>query len=422
MNEVQRYDVVELGKPKRFQNGWMRADAYLTRPGVFEYLESDGRIRRELRTPEEVFDASSIATLELVPVTLRHPRGDGGEKIMLDAHNTKLYAVGHSSEAVTRENDRVRNTLMITDEAAVAAVDSGVRQISCGYRCDCEEKPGKTQGIKSIPDGLEYDAIQRNIRYNHVALEPIGRAGPDIGIRLDAGDVVVQGDTKPAPTSPENPRTDGGPAMAKIRLDGVDYDAPEQLAQAIAANQQKQAQKVEALEAEVKTRNDAVEAKDQELAAKGKELDKEKARADAAEADARKAKEELAEASKPERISAAVRERVFLERQAGQVLGEEAKFDEMDEGTIKRAVVAKVYAHVKLDGKSNDYVQALYERALDASDDESQTRTDRAELERALGKGGEGKDPQRERRDAADESAKKQSEEWKKPLTASKGQ
>jgi hypothetical protein len=63
MNEVQRYDVVELSKPKRYPNGWLRADAFLTRPGVFEYLEADGRIRPELRTPDEVFDASSLSVV-----------------------------------------------------------------------------------------------------------------------------------------------------------------------------------------------------------------------------------------------------------------------------------------------------------------------------------------------------------------------
>ena len=208
--------------------------------------------------------------------------------------------------------------------------------------------------------------------------------------------------------------------MAKIRLDGVDYDAPEQLAQAIAANQQKHAQQVEALEAEVKTRTDAVEAKDTELGAKTKELEQVTARADAAEAETKKAQAELVEARKPETIAKAVQERVSLEREAASVLGSEVKLDAMDEQAIKRAVIAEVYPDTKerLDGKSADYIEALYERAVMASDNASQERTDRAEVERALGQGGE---TRTDAKVAATEAHKKQSEAWKQPLAASKG-
>jgi len=274
-----------------------------------------------------------------------------------------------------------------------------------------------TKGIDGIPDGLRYDAIQRRVRYNHVALEPIGRAGPDIGIRLDAGDAVIN-DSKPDPLSTEQPNQGGIFMATKIRLDGVDFEGTEQLAQAIAANQQKHTQEIEALRAEAKTRTDAVEAKDKELVAKAKELDQEKARADTAEADAKKAKDELAVARKPETIAEAVKARTSLEREAGVVLGDEAKFDGKDEGQIKHEVIAKVYPDVKLDGKSADYVQATYERAIATAKDASTEATERATAE------GAAKQSQKTRTDADSvraAAAKKQSEAWKQPLTASKG-
>ena len=68
--------------------GWLRAPARITRTGVFDYMLADGTLRRELRRPEDVFHPESIASLQMVPVTLGHPRE------FLDANTTRDHAVG----------------------------------------------------------------------------------------------------------------------------------------------------------------------------------------------------------------------------------------------------------------------------------------------------------------------------------------
>ncbi len=54
----------------------------------------------------------------------------------------------------------------------VAAFARGdAMQLSAGYELDLDRTPG------TAPDGRRYDAVQRNIRINHVAAVPLGRAG-----------------------------------------------------------------------------------------------------------------------------------------------------------------------------------------------------------------------------------------------------
>lgn len=62
-------------------------------------------------------------------------------------------------------------------------------ECSCGYHCDLDPTPGVT------PGGERFDAIQKNIRYNHLALGPgggWGRGGSTVRLRLDAGDGIQQ--------------------------------------------------------------------------------------------------------------------------------------------------------------------------------------------------------------------------------------
>jgi hypothetical protein len=52
---VLRYDKASpLSKPVRLPNGFVRAEGYLTRSGIFVYRDAQGKTVRELRTPDEV--------------------------------------------------------------------------------------------------------------------------------------------------------------------------------------------------------------------------------------------------------------------------------------------------------------------------------------------------------------------------------
>ncbi len=124
--------------------------------------------------PEEVFNADSLASLGAAPITIGHPG-----KVTPDVWKT--HAVGHVGDTVEPKDKFVSATLNVQDAKAVKAVETGeLLELSCGYDCDMDLTPGEFEGEK-------YDAIQRNISYNHVALLPRngGRAGNDVRIRFD---------------------------------------------------------------------------------------------------------------------------------------------------------------------------------------------------------------------------------------------
>ena len=52
---AKRFDVMRMDKMSVTPQGYIRADAYATRAGVFSYQYADGTVIRELRHPDDVF-------------------------------------------------------------------------------------------------------------------------------------------------------------------------------------------------------------------------------------------------------------------------------------------------------------------------------------------------------------------------------
>lgn len=162
--------------------GGIRVPATLTRPGVFLYRNPDGSERREYRPPDEVFRQDALKSFANAPVTVGHP------KTQITAETWRAYAVGHVADRVERtDDDFARADLIIQDRATIeGAMRGDYAECSLGYDVDYDPTPGEINGER-------YDGIQRNIRGNHVALVPKGRAGSDCRLRLDsAGDEVTE--------------------------------------------------------------------------------------------------------------------------------------------------------------------------------------------------------------------------------------
>lgn len=346
MPNVLRFDRGELAGPERLGNGYLRCDGLITRVGVFAYRNRDGSTRRELRIPEEVFNADSLASFEDVAVTNNHPG------VALDSKNTRRFQIGHIRN-VRQDAPHVAAKITITAEDAIADAEAGKRQLSCGYNCDLELTPGVTSGIEGVADGQRYDAIQRNIRGNHLAIVSHGRAGADASLRLDADDRIMIDDDDPQPSRKVK--------TMKIRIDGVDYEIEDgPAAQAVA--------KVIARRDELKTG----------LEESIKVVATEKARADKAEEDRDEAIKTRDDAATPEKIAEIVKARVGLIEDARVVLGDKdkdgkpLKLDELDDAAIKRAVVVKLSpkAAERLDALEGDalisYLDARYDQAIES--------------------------------------------------------
>lgn len=115
------------------------------------------------RYAEDVFAPAAIASFEGKDVTAGHPPEN------LTADTWAAYARGHV-ENVRRQEDFLVGDLIIKDSQLANEVQSGaVREVSAGYTAEF------------LPDG---DCLkQTNIRGNHVAVVPRGRAGHDVAIK-----------------------------------------------------------------------------------------------------------------------------------------------------------------------------------------------------------------------------------------------
>ena len=308
---MQRFDQVAFAATKTAE-GFIRDTPIVGRTGILVYRNADGTERREYRPPEEAFKADSLASLMGKPITIGH-------KAFVTAGNAAQVApIGSVLSAGRQDGNNIVADIVIYN------LDTSARELSCGYTLDLDETPGTT------PEGEHYDAIQRNIVYNHLAVCSRGRAGI-ARLNMDGEQVIDEEEQKEDNKMAE---------MTKIRLDsGIEYEcAPE-------------------VKVEIeKMRKDSAEAK--------KEFDKLQAKFDALEAElvkeqeGRKADAEQAKANFDEAIKARVD--LLKVAEAHKV----ANADSMTDTEIKTAVIKAVRGDaINLDGKSADYIEAAFDMA-----------------------------------------------------------
>ena len=322
VKSVQRYDNYAIQAIKT-DEGFIRDIPIIGRSGILVYQNADGSTRREYRPPEEAFKADSLASIRGKPITLGHHGLVSSENF----YDTK--PVGTVISEGRKDGDNIRADVVI-----YALSDTKDRELSCGYQTELEETSGVT------PDGEHYDAIQRNIVYNHLAIVPRGRAG-NARLNMDGDQIFMEVKN-----------------MSKIKLDnGIEYDVP----------------------AEVEV---AIKGMTEKADASKKEFDALQAKFDSASAEIEKLKQdaEKAEADFKAKFDSAVKETIELRMIAGKHGIEKA--DEMTNDEIKRAVVSKVHPNLKLDGKSAEYIEVAFDLAKDT---EVQHQDAMAEQRKAMG-------------------------------------
>ena len=394
MKTVKRYDFNALGKATKTEQGYLRVPVSATRTGVLTYRKGDGTVIRELRPKEEVFKKESMDTLGGVPLTNRHPTE------LLNSKNTKHYAVGFTSDKV-QQNDIYLDTIAtITDQDLIDEIEKGgLREVSCGYECELEESPGEF-------DGQAYDVIQRNIKYNHLAVVDKGRAGPQVRLKLDSSDAILENqcnNDKLKDDQIENQKVKGGKTMTKVMVNGVEYEASEPLAGAIVAA-------LEKAKSEVAQSEQASQDAQKQMTDMKANMEKMEAKADALE----KENKDLKEAKMDEKtILARVVARRKIEDLASKVLPAETKLDEMTDLQIKTEVLKATCPEIKLDGKSEIYVEARFDHVLETHKDGTDALAaalTKQNASRVDGAKGSNADEARAR------SMKADAEAWKKPL------
>ena len=326
--------------------GFLVARAPVTSIGVFTYRNPDGSERRELRLPEEVFNADSLASLRLKPLTLLHPEE------AVTPENIEALQVGSVGSDVTTDSYRVYVSLAATKKDGIDAVENGTaRSLSCGYTCDIDWTSGTWMGMK-------YDCIQRNIRYNHVALVPVPRAGDGNSIRMDSAGTP----TLPDMNKYEVINNKNEDKMDKIHLDGADYQAEPQ----VIAAYNKAVDRADGLEKELEQLRKDSKAEAEKLTAEKSTVEAER---DSYKERLDKAENELAAKAHLDILGKAT------------AAGVEVKAD-MADADIKKAVIGKVFPSANLDGKDEAYIDARFDCACEtiAMQKEAGSRGDAADI------------------------------------------
>jgi len=134
-----------------------------------EYVTSP---RVDLFVPgEEMACAEALRSLEGVPIV-------AGDHTWLTPEIVNTYGMGNVAGAPRIEGPYTVVDLLVTNPEAIQAIESGeIGEISAGYHSEIDFTPGEW-------NGQQYDALQKGIRYNHIAVIPAGsgRAGADVRI------------------------------------------------------------------------------------------------------------------------------------------------------------------------------------------------------------------------------------------------
>lgn len=325
--------------------GFLRVPARISRIGIQEYLAVEmgltdrdpTDIIRVYRPEEEVFSDDSLNSFASKPVTNNHPPE------LVNPKNFRNFGVGFSGPEVTQDGMFAKTVLHVTDEEAIKNIESGKVELSNGYTADIDWTPGVT------PDGEQFDAVQRNIKGNHIAIVERGRAGPACRV---ADNLPITGDKV---------------AMAKITIDGVDFEVSDQAAQAV---DKLQARLTDA-EKEAQTKAEEIKAKEDEMEEKAAEAKKTE--------DSLNAKIDDAKSKIPttDTLDKLVAERTAVVDTVRKV-APDLKWEGKDADTLRKEVVALKCPNVQMDSVSADYVKARFDMLVESVESNSQQQLDDA--------------------------------------------
>ncbi|ENJ6562882.1 DUF2213 domain-containing protein [Proteus mirabilis] len=189
-------------------NGWLEVkDNPISKVGVFDYLGFEigapipEKIYKVYRPQEELASTETINSFKLMPFVDEH------EMLGKDGTPAETKGIqGVIGERVYFEYPYLRGNIKILSNSALNQIEGGKIELSPGYRCVYDFTPGEFNGER-------YDAIQRHIRANHLALVDEGRTGADVAVQDHS---VITIDTKelirmnPEDENKDKPTTDEG--------------------------------------------------------------------------------------------------------------------------------------------------------------------------------------------------------------------
>ena len=322
-------DRAQIGGMKETQDGYLVGSLRCARTGIQDYLGVElGLPTMDVisvyRPESEVFSRDSLASYANKPISDDHP------PVNVDATNWKQYGKGDIGSDVVRDGEFVSVSYKIMDSDTIAKVKAGKSEVSMGYMAEIEFADGVT------PDGRAYQAIQKNIRINHLAIVDRGRAGSECGFS-DSANSLKWG------TSPiTKVLGDRNVDLKTLIVDGLTVETTQEGLASVHKIADAKNEAVKALNDAKVTHDAAIAAKDAELAKKDAEIDALKA-AKLSDAD----------------IDAMVQARSDLLAKAKSVA--DADYAGMADSDIKKAAVIAKLGDYAVEGKTEAYIDARFD-------------------------------------------------------------
>jgi hypothetical protein len=350
--------------------GFLIVDGRVSRGNVVQQYSDGVETWGELRRVEDVFDEAAVASMHPRPIV-------DADHTWVDTDNWGAVSKGATGPArVDEATGWATQQLAICDADMIAAVvDGEVIEISLGYECELVPEEGEL-------DGVRYSFRQTNVRVNHAALGPRdwARAGNDarlifdsrdkpdggrVGVQVIEGDSTMKSKHKPKGKNKDTQRksTDSKPTAKRATKDGTlmlgetEYEVADEVIEYIESLQAMLAEKSED-ESEPEVMDEDEERDDEDEDEDEKKSDsKTRDKLDAI-ADAFKRYRE----DEPKRVDA--RARLFAD--AREILGRNAQLDGLPASAIHKQVIDRLLGDraPKLDGKSDAYVEATYDTAM----------------------------------------------------------
>ncbi len=166
-----------MNKLEKDYNGYVFVNKRpISKVGIFEYLgssigaEDPDRIYKVYRPAEELSNKETIDSFKLRPLI------DDHEMLGTDATPAEEKGIqGTTGEDVYFDYDTLYGNFKIYSNSLNNSIENGKKDVSLGYKCKYKFETGSF-------NGEVYDAIQTDLRGNHIALVDNGRMGKEVSV------------------------------------------------------------------------------------------------------------------------------------------------------------------------------------------------------------------------------------------------
>lgn len=343
--ELIQFDESNIRPPTR--DGYLVANPRVARTGIqlyrgMEVGKPEMDMVRVYRPEDQVFSHDAMASLAHRPITNDHPSE------AVTSQNWRKYSVGNSDGDVARDGEYIRVPMMVMDQAAIDDIANGKSQLSVGYNAKLVWGEGVT------PDGETYDAMQTDIRANHIAIVKMARGGPKLRIGDHTPTEVPTEDDILDDILRNNGDLSMNERMTTLDCGGIKVEMPDHAAQVVQRELQSGKSSLDKVTQDMAGLTEQITQLNKKLEDAQKEIQTRDAKITTLEQQVKDA------AITPQKLDAMVRDHATVAAKAAAILGSSFKADGMSIEDMRKAVVTNKLGDAAKDWNA-DQIKASFD-------------------------------------------------------------